>query len=217
VVGRFSGSLDAGTGTPLISKGDVDDFGEDGFVAKLSGTGGVLALRAAGGPASGTKAARLTDTQLKPVLAAAIDRWAAAGLDATALAQLRAGAGVIGDLGGADLGLTYPESNLIRIDDDAAGHGWFVDQTPWDDAEFATPGDQGEQDQMDLLSVLAHELGHLLGYDHTEDGVMQEALMSGTRHTPAARWGFDPFLLDQLFTAEPAQATVERWPPHPRY
>jgi hypothetical protein len=217
VVGLFSGSLDAGTGTPLTSKGNVDDFGEDVFVAKLSGTGGSLALRAGGGPASGSKAASLIDTQLKPVLAAAIDRWAATGLNATALAKLRGAAVVIGDLGGADLGLADPDLNLIHLDDDAAGHGWFVDPTPWDDAEFATPGDQGEQGRMDLLTVLAHELGHLLGYDHAEDGVMEESLLAGTREMPAAGWSLNSVMVDQLFTAEPAQAELERGHRRPRY
>ena len=32
---------------------------------------------------------------------------------------------------------------------------------------------------MDLLSVLAHEFGHLLGQDHAEGGVMSETLGAG--------------------------------------
>jgi hypothetical protein len=212
--GAFLGpaQFDTGTGTVTLEGGRTDrKLGQirDAFVLKMVVS--ASPLRAAGGPASGTKVARLTDAQLPRILAAAIDRWTAAGLDAAALAKLRGAAVVIGDLGGESLGLAYAESNLIRIDDDAAGHGWFVDPTPWDDAEFATPGDQGEQHRMDLLTVLTHELGHLLGHDHTEDGVMEEALVAGNRRTPAASLGFDPVVLDQLFAAGPTLAELERW------
>src|SRR5262249_23479689 len=68
--------------------------------------------------------------------------------------------------------------------DNAAGWGWFVDRTPRDDSEFTTPGDQGEQNHMDLLTVLMHEMGHVLGLDHDADGVMQETLTAGTRRDP---------------------------------
>ena len=37
---------------------------------------------------------------------------------------------------------------------------------------------------MDLLSVLMHEIGHLLGCGHDEGGVMQETLSAGERLTP---------------------------------
>jgi len=36
---------------------------------------------------------------------------------------------------------------------------------------------------MDLLTVLEHEIGHLLGREHEADGVMQETLDAGTRRT----------------------------------
>jgi hypothetical protein len=36
---------------------------------------------------------------------------------------------------------------------------------------------------MDLLTVLEHEVGHLLGRGHEADGVMQEALDAGIRWT----------------------------------
>ena len=78
----------------------------------------------------------------------------------------------------------------------AAGRSWFVDPTPGDDAEFTTPGDQGEQNRMDLLTVLEHELGHLLGHDDEGSGVMTETLAAGVRRTPQA------IVLDQVFAGE---------------
>jgi hypothetical protein len=36
---------------------------------------------------------------------------------------------------------------------------------------------------MDLLTVLEHEVGHLLGRGHEAEGVMQETLTAGTRRT----------------------------------
>src|SRR5207249_1515006 len=58
----------------------------DAFVSKLTQTSPLLA---AAGPATGSKAAHLTNAQLQPIAAAAIDRWAAAGLDAARLDVLR--------------------------------------------------------------------------------------------------------------------------------
>jgi hypothetical protein len=101
-----------------------------------------------------------------------VARWQAAGAAAGGV-DVR-----VADLGGATLGLAV--GRTIWLDDDAAGWGWFVDPTPGDDSEFTTPGDQGEQRRIDLLTVLEHELGHLLGREHG-DGVMAETLSAGER------------------------------------
>ncbi len=81
----------------------------------------------------------------------------------------------------------------IPMDRDASGHGWFIDSTPLDSSEYqvqpdgtrlALGGSEAAQ-QIDLLSVFMHEIGHALGLDHDtsdhESSVMSETLSPGTR------------------------------------
>jgi len=68
-----------------------------------------------------------------------------------------------------------------------------VDQTPADDAEFADPDGDGlysavdgssAEGRMDLLTVVLHEIGHVLGMSHAESGdtpLMSETLTAGDR------------------------------------
>jgi hypothetical protein len=137
-------------------------------------------LEAASLPTSVTVFSPLTSQQLQPLVSEALARWAAAGADVSALKDVTF---QIADLPGAELGLA--SGHTITIDANAAGWGWFVDPTPHDDSEFTTPGNQSEQYRMDLLTVLEHELGHVLGYSDADSGLMDATLAPGIRETPA--------------------------------
>ena len=142
---------------------------------------------------SATEALNLA--QLQPLIAEAIARWQAAGEDISAFVSIDIH---IANLGGDTLGLA--SGNTIWLDANAAGWGWFVDPTPWNDSEFTTPGDQGEQNRMDLLTALDHELGHLLGFDHEATGVMEDTLATGTRRVPSSASDLvDVAVLDWIF------------------
>jgi hypothetical protein len=93
------------------------------------------------------------------------------------------------DLAGAVIGLAGHDTVLIDVD--AAGYGWFLDKTPYDDKEFTT-GETGDilialdsstaAGSIDLLSAVMHELGHILGYGHESDvSFMSDSLDPGTR------------------------------------
>jgi hypothetical protein len=157
-------------------------------------------VAAAGGsslqPAEGED---LTADELAPLVTEAIARWSAAGLDRVEVEELRSAEVLITDLPGATLGMASDTQDTIWIDVDAAGYGWFVDETPAEDEEFALVRALGELEasqgdaanQMDLLTVLAHELGHLLGHDdldpvtHAHD-LMAATLGTGVRRMPTA-------------------------------
>jgi large repetitive protein len=65
-----------------------------------------------------------------------------------------------------------PTSGTLTLDTDANGLGWFIDGTPWDNAEFGTLNAEtffratlgsAAYGHYDLLTTILHELGHLAG------------------------------------------------------
>ncbi len=134
----------------------------------------------------------LTLAQLQPLLDEAIRRWVAATGDAQVGVRLQQAQVHITALSDAVLGLEG--DNDIWIDLDAAGHGWFVDPTPGDDSEFDIAIDGSERHagsdsaaagRVDLLTVLEHELGHVLGLsDDSGTDLMATTLGLGVRRLP---------------------------------
>src|SRR5205823_1735133 len=91
-------------------------------------------LAAGGQGPGGTGVAPLAPEQVSAVLTAAVDRWATTGLPAADVARLRAVTVAVADLPDDYLGATVLYGNVISLDADAAGYGWFIDPTPADDA-----------------------------------------------------------------------------------
>ena len=140
--------------------------------------------------AAATDVARVSTTQLQPLVAEAARRWSIVE-DASITAKLGRIEVGVADLPAGQLA-DYADGR-ITIDIDADGQGWFIDPTPRNDSEFTGRGavrvarvDGAAAGQIDLLSVLAHEMGHAIGFGHSAGGVMDEQRLVGERALPDA-------------------------------
>ena len=89
------------------------------------------------------------------------------------------------DRGPAGAHARLHERLVVTVDATAAGWGW---------------------DAMDLHTVLMHELGHVLGLDHAEDGLMGETL----RPMISSRCGGKTIRSDRRWTARAPSARLRQ-------
>ncbi len=177
------------------------------IIGVWDGYSGGLLTAATATTKSNPPASTLTRNDLTGVYQHAVDVWSATL--ALGPSQKRALQHVdvqISDLPGAQLGKAL--GTTITLDLNAADWGWFVDATPWDNTEFMaekgsaslTAGNNSVAGgRIDLLTAVLHELGHVLGKCHSEDGVMQETLGLDTRRLPGGGNGFAPAMIDRVF------------------
>jgi hypothetical protein len=192
----FLRRLKATTGTTTeTDSGTINLVAGNPPLPLLAAAGGVQALSANPGEM------HLSQSELDWVVAAAIEQWKAAGVSDLQLAALYATTFSVADLSGTTIGQETAPAH-ITIDTDAAGHGWFVDPTPFDNFEFLNAANAAGTDlftaptntaagHLDLLTTVAHELGHVLGLPDLTDpsdanDLMHVSLVDGERRLPDA-------------------------------
>jgi subtilisin-like proprotein convertase family protein len=133
----------------------------------------------------------LQQAELDDMVSAVIEEWSASGqISANERRVLEAATFRVGELQDKTLGIA--RSGVVTIDANASGWGWFVDMSPGEHEEFGSPDESGTMladvtssayGRMDLYTVVSHELGHIIGLEHDQEGYgfMSETLSAGTR------------------------------------
>ncbi|NNE13002.1 MAG: matrixin family metalloprotease, partial [Ilumatobacter sp.] len=128
-------------------------------VTIIDDANGLVAASASTGPMRGVLLDHDTAGRALAVVTAA---WASEGMGVAALDSLTI---EIVDLPGLQLG--FGHGSTIVLDVDAAGWGWSV-------------GGEAHTGAIDLVSVMMHETGHVLGFAHG-DGAMAAVIDAGQR------------------------------------
>jgi hypothetical protein len=125
-----------------------------------------------------TDSGSLMAEQLRPVVTEAIGQLRAAGFDVAGLGQASF---QITNLQGTLLGVTY--QNTIWIDENAAGHGWYTGGVSGGLVSDRMASGEWAIDtnsRVDLLTVVTHELGHMLGFASINPAVKPDDWMTAT-------------------------------------
>ncbi len=149
----------------------------------------------AGAAAGQAFRAGITEAQVQALLPEAIAAWRSAGLDATDLRRLEGAKLQVANLGTNILGIEA--ANVITINETAAGYNWYVNASARSSQSFGLAGAGTDRlagpaspaaGRVDLLTVLEHELGHVIGLgDNNQAGdLMDTTLGLGVRRAPTA-------------------------------
>ena len=167
VVGPFKPCSETLPNTATVQADGIAPITSNQVIITVTGGGSPQLASSVG---SATLTETLTDQELQPIVAQAVEQWRAAGVGSlTTLDNMTVH---VARLGHGELGWTF--GNDVWIDATAQGWGWSI-------------GNTTAQGQMDLLTVVTHELGHVLGYgDDAGPAVMATTLAPGVRRAPEA-------------------------------
>ncbi|MBI2481702.1 MAG: hypothetical protein HYV60_24565 [Planctomycetia bacterium] len=145
----------------------------------------------------------VSESAAQSLLAVASRQWVVDGTSSELVGSIP-NTIIVQDLPG--LTLAAYSNQTIYIDRDAAGWGWFVDLTPFEDEEFVSNPSQfslrsvdesAAALRVDLLTALLHEIGHSFGLQHSAATDDIFALLHETL-SPSLRRKTSPLLVDEV-------------------